>query len=63
MGDRVFEGLQALLTGYDAAQGREWRSEDRAWRAEDVQWREAERAKMAAELEFMCATRGARRMI
>jgi len=49
----MIEGLQALLTGYDAALGREWRAEDRAWRGDDLKWRETERAKMAAELDFM----------
>jgi hypothetical protein len=58
MDERLLEGLQALLTGYDAALGREWRAEDRVWRGEDVKWREAERAKMAAELDFMWVAGG-----
>lgn len=54
MDERLIEGLQALLTGYDAALGREWRTEERAWRDEDLEWRAAERAKAEAELSFMC---------
>jgi hypothetical protein len=52
--------LEGLLAGYDSAQGREWRAEDRAWRAQDLEWRQKEEAKMAAELDFMCAGREGR---
>lgn len=32
--------LEALFSGWDAAQSRHFRDEQRAWRAEDLEWRD-----------------------
>lgn len=42
-----------ILTGYDVALQRQWRTEDRGWRTEDLEWRAFETSAMQQEQAFM----------